>query len=161
VHSHVHNHDRHPHTDLDASESGPDAILHAGALRTEKIAKFLEAHFGEVEVVETREIEVGGATDGEDTPMEDGDEAQATEDRKGDEKLLVFEPAIVVKLDDWEARIGLLDLVYIPAPLICLPTLYVLRLKILTASLTCVLVRLSVAIMNRSSNGSKPWWKWL
>lgn len=114
AHSHSHSHDRHPHTDLDASESGPDAVLHAGALRTEKIAKFLEAHFGEVEVVETREVEIGEATnDEEDTLMGESDETHPTEKEKqeGDKNLLVFEPAIVVKLDDWEARVGLLDLV--------------------------------------------------
>lgn len=64
--------------------------------------------------METREIEVAKTGDGEDTLM-DGDETHATEKQEEDGKLLVFEPAIVVKLDEWEARIGLLDLVYIPA----------------------------------------------
>ena len=123
-HSHAHHHDQHPHADLDALESGPDAVLHAGAFRTEKIAKFLEAHFGEVEVVETREIEVGEATNEEDTVMQDGDEVHTTEKEQGHEKLLVFEPAIVVKLDDWEARVGLLDLVRVQFLMRCIHSIF-------------------------------------
>lgn len=120
-HSHSHSHDGHhhhdinPHTDLDAlgSKSDSDAALHAGAIRTEKIAKFLEAHFGDVEVVETREVEV---VSGEDTAMGEGDEGATTEQNgetkeEGSGKMLVFEPAIVVRLDAYEARIGLVDLV--------------------------------------------------
>lgn len=109
-------HDIHPHTDLeahshshshshaDAHSNGvdpqdaadPSASLHASALRTEKIAKFLEAHFGPVEIVETREE--GNGEDGEDMDMKPT-------------KLLAFDPAIVVHLDEWTARVGLLDLV--------------------------------------------------
>ena len=142
------------HTDLDASESGPDAVLHAGALRTEKIAKFLEAHFGEVEVVETREVEIGEATtnDEEDTLMGESDETDPTEKEKqeGDRKLLVFEPAIVVNLDDWEARVGLLDLVRIL-------TVFYMFSSDVDRSFS---VRSFVATMNRSSNELKLCWKW-
>ena len=142
------------HTDLDASESGPDAVLHAGALRTEKIAKFLEAHFGGVEVVETREVEIGEATtnDEEDTLMGESDETDPTEKEKqeGDRKLLVFEPAIVVNLDDWEARVGLLDLVRIL-------TVFYMFSSDVDRSFS---VRSFVATMNRSSNELKLCWKW-
>lgn len=64
-HSHEHepHHDIHPHTDLDAlgEGEGTEAVVHAGALRTERVAQFLEAQFGDVEVVETREVEAGEA----------------------------------------------------------------------------------------------------
>lgn len=49
-----------------------------------------------MEIVETRE-ELDGR-DGEDVDMKPS-------------KLLSFDPAIVVKLDEWIARVGLLDLV--------------------------------------------------
>jgi len=70
----------HPHADL----PGDDSIVEKRALRTQKIADFLQIHFGEVETIETR-------------PDEDG--------------KVVVDPAMIVHLDEWEARIGLLDLV--------------------------------------------------
>lgn len=154
-HSHSHSHpeaqDLHPHTDLDALDQAgddPSIAVHSSALRTEKIAKFLEAHFGDVDVVETREVEAGEDTDDVpgDTAMRNGDEElpankiegagdtemvdatdgapqdtvkTATDDVESkDGKLLLFDPAIVVKLDEWEARIGLLDLVSSLRPLL-------------------------------------------
>lgn len=112
-HSHSHSHDHpdvNPHTDLDALGEGSDAAIHAGALRTEKIAKFLEAHFGEVELVETREVEVG-EDHGGDSTMEDGEQTPDATNGNKNGTLLVYEPAIVVRLDEYEARIGLVDLV--------------------------------------------------
>lgn len=79
---HSHSHDvPHPHADL---PSGISDSIERGALRTQKIAEFLEAHFGSVEIVEMRETDNG---------------------------KVMFEPAIVVRLDDQEARVGLVDLV--------------------------------------------------
>ncbi|KAF8335755.1 beta-lactamase-like protein [Cantharellus anzutake] len=69
----------HPHADI----PGDDNIVERRALRTQKIADFLEAHFGDVETVETR---------------------------TGDDGKLILDPAMVVRIDKWEARIGLLDL---------------------------------------------------
>lgn len=100
-------HGIHPHTDLEAHSHSrsnghtkgtedPTASLHASALRTEKIAKFLEAHFGPVEIVETR----GDSEEG------DGDDVHMKPT-----KLLAFDPAILVRLDEWTARVGLVDLV--------------------------------------------------
>jgi len=63
----------------DASEP-----VERAALRTQKIAEFLEAHFGSVEIAETEATEEGN---------------------------MMLEPAIVVRLDDLEARVGLIDLV--------------------------------------------------
>lgn len=84
-HSHHSHHEAsynqpHPHADL----PGNDNILERRALRTQKIADFLQLHFGEVETVETR-------------PDEEG--------------KVILDPGIIVRLDEWEARIGLLDLV--------------------------------------------------
>jgi Pre-mRNA 3'-end-processing endonuclease polyadenylation factor C-term len=81
-HDHSHSHDAsHPHADLSADASEP---VERAALRTQNIAEFLEAHFGSVEIAET----------------------EATEEGK-----IMFEPSIVVRLDDLEARVGLIDLV--------------------------------------------------
>lgn len=84
THSHSHGEDHghpHPHADLSQTTSDP---IEQGALRTQRIAEFLEAHFGEVDIVDSRELEDG---------------------------KLILDPAILVKLDEAEARVGLLDMV--------------------------------------------------
>jgi cleavage and polyadenylation specificity factor subunit 3 len=100
--------DLHPHTDLDAhaghQSPGTDPSWHAGALRTEKIVKFLEAHFGPVKLVETRETAMVSTSE-----TEHGDENMSIQPVKV--PLLSFDPAIVVTLDEWTAWIGLVDLV--------------------------------------------------
>lgn len=82
-HSHSHEDHHHPHPHADLSQTTPDPI-EQNALRTQRMAEFLEAHFGEVDIVDSRE----------------------TEDGK-----LVLDPAILIKLDEAEARVGLLDMV--------------------------------------------------
>lgn len=91
-HSHSHNH-AHPHGDKD---SGASSVM-----RIQRLAMFLEAHFGEVELH---------------MPEEDAQELEQGEDEQHD-------PSLIVRLDEADARINLLSLVC-SISLICLFVLF-------------------------------------
>lgn len=90
-------HHPHPHTNKrhDHGYSPEEAAV----LRLERIIQFLEAHFGDVQMYEPKPVlETEVEPEGDTEMTEEGDS----------EPLAADEPAIIVKLDDNEARINLI-----------------------------------------------------
>lgn len=95
----------HPHAIKKSADGhSPDEV---GVMRLERIVSFLEAHFGDVELLEPGIKPAKMEEDG------DEDEAADGEEKKDDEEE-VQGPAIVIKLDEYQAYIGLLDMVSLP-----------------------------------------------
>ncbi|KAG2016264.1 endoribonuclease ysh1, variant 3 [Coprinopsis cinerea AmutBmut pab1-1] len=86
-HSHSHSHHQHPHADLEGESSS--------VTRIQRLAMFLEAHFGEVELHYP------------DEETEQRDNAEEDEEEEEEER----EPALLVRLDEAFAQINLLSLV--------------------------------------------------
>ncbi|KAG2016263.1 endoribonuclease ysh1, variant 2 [Coprinopsis cinerea AmutBmut pab1-1] len=85
-HSHSHSHHQHPHADLEGESSS--------VTRIQRLAMFLEAHFGEVELHYP------------DEETEQRDNAEEDEEEEEEER----EPALLVRLDEAFAQINLLSL---------------------------------------------------
>jgi cleavage and polyadenylation specificity factor subunit 3 len=100
-HSHSHEHHTHPHADV---EGEPSSVT-----RIQRLAMFLEAHFGEVELhmpdedAEEEQPKPKKDDDGEEKDAEDGEDEEDTARRE--------EPALLVSLDEAFAQISLLSLV--------------------------------------------------
>ncbi|KAH6897627.1 mRNA 3'-end-processing protein YSH1 [Coprinopsis sp. MPI-PUGE-AT-0042] len=99
-HSHSHEHHAHPHADL---EGEPSSVT-----RIQRLAMFLEAHFGEVELhmpdedAEEEEPKPKKDDEDEEKDAEDGEDEEDTARRE--------EPALLVRLDEAFAQISLLSL---------------------------------------------------
>lgn len=93
THAHRHEPEHHPHSDHD--------YQHNPMIRIQRLGRFLEAHFGEVEY-----------------HMPDEDEETEQE-----ELPTKAEPSFLIQLDDAEARINLLSMVRSSCSILCFPPL--------------------------------------
>lgn len=89
----------HPH----AIKKGADghSAEEVGVLRLDRIIAFLEAHFGEVE----------GPTEIQPVKMDESEGKEEMEEEEEGAKPEEAGPALVIKLDEYTATIGLLDMV--------------------------------------------------
>ena len=112
-HSHSHSHEEgdkaqavpnhtHPHATANAGIAHPAEA--ARVLRLDRIGTFLEAHFGDVQVVEA-------------TPKVDELKTEESMDEEESPKEEPTGPSILIKLDEHEATIGLSDMVSVVLPL--------------------------------------------